>query len=102
MFWVLDASLAGLSRAERGVLAAAYNVANLNTEGFRARRPDGSPRRPDAGAPAAVKPDDSRASDVDLAEELVELKHHAVACRASAAVVRSAHGTLGAWLDLLP
>lgn len=92
-----DAGLAGLRTAERGVLTAAGNIANFNTDGYRARRPDGSLRH---DAPHFTDADGPSPSDVDRAEELIELKRHSTGYRASAAVIRAADRTLGALLDI--
>lgn len=89
--------LAGLHAAERGVLAAAGNIANLNTEGYRARRSDGTPRH---DGPQRTDAAGNTPSDVDLAEELIELKRHTTGYRASAAVIKSADRTLGSLLDI--
>lgn len=101
----MNIALGGLQRNARGVQVTAENVANLNTDGYRARRYDpGSDSvtlsndvRPDAVGPdqQALPP-----SDVDLATELVNLKKFEIGYRASGVVFSFADRMTGELLDL--
>ena len=86
--------------------STAENVANVNTDGFRARRYDAGTDsvtlsdqpRPDAAGPNqdALPP-----SDVDLATEFVNLKKFEIGYRASGVVFSVADRMTGELLDLL-
>lgn len=103
---LMNIALGGLQRNARGVQVTAENVANVNTDGFRAGRYDpasdsvtlSSDVRPDAVAPGqeALPP-----SNVDLATELVNLKTFEIGYRASGAVFSVADRMAGELLDLL-
>ena len=102
---ILNTALAGLQRGAAGIHVVAQNVANVYTDGYRARRFD-----PATGATVFRydKPygeqvgdaADSRPSDVDLATEWVDLSRHEVGYRASAAVLVVAERMNGELLDL--
>ncbi len=103
---VMNIALGGLQRNARGVEVVAENIANVNTDGFRARRYDpGSDSvtlrydaQPDAAGPdqEALPP-----SDVDLATEFVNLKKFEIGYRASGIVFWVADRMTGELLDLL-
>ena len=99
MISALSAAQAGLSRSSASIAVAAHNVANLNTDGFRAQRLGGAgnlePRRDTP--PAADIP----GSDVDLTEEIVDMKLNEKAFRANVAVLRTANRMSGELLDIL-
>lgn len=97
-------SLSGLNAASWLVTVAAGNVANLNSDGYRAKQvqfaanPDGSVR--------AQAPTESQAepfpggSNVDLAHEMVTLMVAHTYFGANAAAVRAQGQVLGMALDL--
>jgi flagellar basal-body rod protein FlgC len=99
MLSAVQTALGGISRASAGVAAAANNVANLNTDGYRAQRLDSAgnsrPRHDTSVAP------DPAPSDVDLAEEAVDMKRHEMSFRANVAAARVADRMNGELLDLL-
>ena len=99
MISAMQSALGGISRATAGVAVAANNIANVNTEGYRAQRQDSAgnlrPRQDTANAPEPA------ASDVDLAEEAIDMKRHEAGLKASVAVARVADRMTGEMLDLL-
>jgi len=103
---VMNAAITGMSNSFRGIDTAAGNIANVNTNGYRARRYDAatgttSPRYeapPPSDSPDAVA---EAASDVDLATEFVDMKRHELGYRANATVVTVADRMLGELLDVL-
>lgn len=105
MTTVLNIALGGLHRNERAVEVAARNVANVNTDGYRAFRydPETDSTRPrygprddaDTPDPEALPP-----SDVDLATEFITLKQHEIGYRANAVVIQVADRMAGELLDL--
>jgi flagellar hook protein FlgE len=100
----LDASLSGLNAAATQVGVAANNVANLNTNGFRARSVDFA-STPDGGVVASnlrVNPADPapNGSNVDPAAEMVSLMTGSMFFKANATVVRAQNELLGVVLDL--
>lgn len=102
---VMNIALGGLQRNARGVQVVAENVANVNTDGFRARRYDpgsdsvtlSNDTPPDAAGPdqQALPP-----SDVDLATELVNLKKFEIGYRASGVVFSAADRMTGELLNM--
>lgn len=100
MLSVLQTSLIGLANAERGLAAAAQNIANVNTAGYRARGPDGRLRHPHTAPPSDLPNDTPAPSDVDLTEEVIELKRHAFGYRAAARLATVGHRRLGELLDV--
>jgi flagellar hook protein FlgE len=104
---ILDTALAGLSRDMKGIENAARNVANVNTDGYRAQQ-DGSaagattaPEATPTGNNEAASLVDLPASDVDLATEFVEIKLHTIGYQANGLLIRVADRLLGETLDLL-
>ena len=103
MLPVMHTAFAGIQSAQRGLQVVANNVANLNTDGYRAQRYDPSsgevrPRHdppPQAPEDAVLPP-----SDVDLAEEFIDLKRYEVRLRAGAKVLDVADNMLGRLLDI--
>lgn len=103
---VLNIALGGMHRNQRAVEVSARNVANVNTDGYRALRYNPrtnttTPRyepRDDAGTP---DPDAVPPSDVDLATEFVAIKQSEIGYRANAAVILVADRMAGDLLDLL-
>jgi flagellar hook protein FlgE len=96
MLAAMQTALQGIHRNQQGIQTAAFNIANMNTMGYRTRRTDDPAVPPAQGEPAEQTP-----SDVDLAAELVDLKIHAIGVRANATVIAIANRTLGELLDLL-
>lgn len=91
---VLNTALAGMARDLRGLDTAANNVANVNTDGYRARR--------EAPALDSTATDsDLPASDVDLATEFVHLKLHEIGYQANGVLIRVADRLMQTTLDLL-
>lgn len=117
MTTVFNTALGGLYRNTRGVQAVAQNVANVNTDGYRAVRYNASTDSVDVigGPPTAPTPagsavegaagqegagDELPPSNVDLAREFVKLRQYAVGYRANVAVIRVADRMVGALLDM--
>lgn len=105
MTTVLNTALGGLYRNTRGVETVAQNVANVNTDGYRAVRynsstdtvePIGDHDSPIGGGEA----DEPPPSNVDLAREFVKLRQYAVGYRANVAVIRVADRMIGRLLDI--
>ena len=96
MLPVMHTALQGIQSHQRGLQVVANNVANADTDGYRAQRYDpGSgqvrPRHePLPPAPDAAEPPPS---DVDL-------KRYELGLRANARVVQVADGLLGRLLDI--
>ncbi len=105
MLSVLDSALAGIQSNQLGLLVAANNIANLNTEGYRAQRHDpatgrAEPRCDPPLAPPGGATLDGPASDVDLTTELIELKRHEYGFRANLHVAVIAGRMSGELLDI--
>jgi flagellar basal-body rod protein FlgC len=106
MTTVFNTALGGLYRNTRGVETVAHNVANVNTDGYRAVRYNSATDTVeviggDAPAPAGGEhPDELPPSNVDLAREFVKLRQYAVGYRANVAVIRVADRMVGALLDI--
>ncbi|MFQ5422625.1 MAG: flagellar basal body protein [Phycisphaerae bacterium] len=105
MISALNTAIGGMRRNQRGAETVAQNIANLNTDGYRARRYDAASdrrvnRRPDDHTPATTSFDLTQHSDVDLTTELVELKQFEIGYRANAAVVAVADRMAGDLLDM--
>ncbi len=105
MISALSAAIGGMQHNQRGVETVARNIANLNTDGYRAQRYDAASdqrvnRRPDGPTPATTSPDLTRHSDVDLTTELLELRQFEIGYRANAAVVAVADRMAGDLLDI--
>ena len=99
MISALNSALGGLARSTAGVNVAAHNIANLNTDGFRAQRLDSAGNvRPRNEAPP---PEVADRSDVDLAEELIDMKVHEHGFKANINVLKAADRMNGELLDLL-
>ena len=103
MLSAMWAALSGMQSNQRGLEVVAHNLANTNTAGYRAQRHDpGSGQvRPRHGEvewpPEEAGPPPS---DVDLAEELVDLKRYELGMRANAKVIEVADDMLGRLLDV--
>ena len=101
MYSVLDTALSGLRRHEHGIQTVANNIANVNTDGYRAQRYDvASDSTRDRYEPGDHNVNEPAPSDVDLATEIVDLKRYEVGYAANAAVVRVADHLLGTLLDI--
>ena len=103
MLSAMQSAMQGIQANQRGLDTVARNVANVNTPGYRAQRydqasgqvePRHDPRPPEPDRP------DPPPSDVDLAEELVDLKRYELGTRANARVIQVADRTLGRLLDI--
>ncbi len=104
MLAALFSAIQGIDTNIRGIGAVANNVANLNTDGYRAQRYDPGtdsfePRHEsslgESGNPGAD------ASDVELAEEFVDLMRYELGVRANLQVVRVSDRLTGKLLDLM-
>ena len=104
MLSALFGAIQGINANLRGVDAVARNVANLNTDGYRAQRydpgtdsfePRHEPPLSESGHPGAD------ASDVEPAEEFVDLMRYELGVRANAHVIRVSDRLTGELLDLL-
>jgi flagellar hook protein FlgE len=97
---ILNTALGGMAAASRAIQAAATHIANVNTDGYRTgRRGPHAPALPDPTGAAGMTPPGPPPSDVDLAEEFVEILRQEVGYRASAALVRVADRMMGERLD---
>ena len=94
---VMNSAMEGLTRNAAGVERVARNVANVNTDGYRAEPHHGSSEARDS----ADSQHEPAPSDVDLAGEFVHLKQYEAGYRANATLVRVADRMLGELLDLL-
>jgi len=102
----MNIALSGLQRNARGVQVTAENVANVNTDGYHARRYDPGSDSVTLSNEAPFSADDldhtgTQVSDVDLATEFVNLKKFEIGYRASGAVFSAADRMTGELLDLL-
>lgn len=107
---VYSIALSGLQAANAQLNATADNIANADTPGYKAQRPDlvelstggvavgGITRNP---APGPTQPDGSQGSNVDLANEMVNLTRAKLLYRANAAVLKTADQMTGNLLDIL-
>lgn len=98
---VLETAFAAIQSAVRGVEVAASNLANVNTDGYRARRYDAAtgtvgPRH----AEGASEPSERSPSDVDVAEEVIDMTRYERGAEANAAVVGVADRMTGQLLDI--
>lgn len=106
MTGIFNIALSGLQRNATGAHAVAHNVANVNTDGFRAQRYDPgtnttTPRHDPIKDTVELDADARPPSDVDLATEFVDLKRHELGYRANAAVLTLADQLSGELLDVL-
>ena len=90
-------SLSGLRAAQTAMSASAFNIANLDTAGFRRQQVQQFAVEP-AGVTAIV--DQASAPGSDMAREVVGLLQAKNALLANVAVFKAADATAGAWLDL--
>ncbi len=99
---VLNIALTGMRHNLRSVETSARNIANLNTDGYRAQRydPASGTTRPRNDEPVSTG-DSESPSDVDLATELVEIKRHEIGYRANAIMIVAADRMMGDLLDVL-
>ncbi len=106
MTTVLNTAVTGMANSARAIETIAGNVANVNTDGYRARRHDPAtgtttPRyeeRLPSDDPDAIDP---LPSDVDLATEFVDMKRQEIGYKANAVVVTVADRMLGELLDVV-
>ena len=99
---VFNIALTGMQHNLRSVETSARNIANVNTDGYRAQRydPATGTTGPRYDEPASTGNAQSP-SDVDLATELVEIKRHEIGYRANAVVIVAADRMMGDLLDVL-
>ncbi|UCG32372.1 MAG: hypothetical protein JSU68_11975 [Phycisphaerales bacterium] len=100
----MQTALAGIRSSQRGLQVVANNVANVNTDGYRAQRYDSASGevRPRHDPPPPVPEDaDLPPSDVDLAEELIDLKRYELGVRASIRAIEVADNMLGRLFDIV-
>jgi flagellar hook protein FlgE len=103
MLPVMHTARAGIQSAQRGLDVVANNVANVNTDGYRAQRYDpasGEVRPRHDPLPPVPEDADAPPSDVDLAEEFIDLKRYEVGVRAGIKVIEVADNMLGRLLDI--
>jgi len=106
---LFSTALSGLNAAGAIVTTAASNIANADTNGYKAARVNLAESR-DGGVNVASITRDSRPggvdeygdelSNVDLATEAVNLKQGAVLYKANAAVLRVGDDLMGTLLDM--
>lgn len=94
----------GLRTSAQALNLSAQNVANVNTEGYRARQLD-QEALPQGGVRArsvreSQEPPEPQGSNVDLAQEAVTQVTSAGTYQAGLAVMRAQEQTLGQALDL--
>ncbi len=100
---MLTSGLQGVQDNVRGMVVAAQNLANMNTEGYRAGRyasaadPMPSGPRAESGDVADGLP---AARSVDVAGEAVALQKYTYGVRANALVIRTANELEGRLLDV--
>lgn len=100
----LSAAISGVGTASQGVSLAAGNVANVNSENYRAQRlqreelPEGGVRG--SGVQESAEPAVPGGSNVDLAAEAVALKTESVAYQANLKVVQAQQDMIGTALDM--
>jgi flagellar hook protein FlgE len=103
MLPVMHTALAGMQSNQRGLQVVANNVANVNTDGYRAQRYDpasGEVRPRHDPPPSVPEGTESPPSDVDLAEEFIDLMRYEVGLRAGVKVIEVADNMLGRLLDI--
>jgi flagellar hook protein FlgE len=103
---VLDIALQGMQRNLAGFTVAAQNLANVNTDGYRALRYDAgrdvAVPSVDRGEPPPAERGGARApSNVDIAAEAVDAMRYEHGFRANARVVAAANRVQGELLDIL-
>jgi flagellar hook protein FlgE len=104
MTTIFSTALAGMNRDMHAIETAAQNIANVNTDGYRARGDElvseasAAPQSRDTGAAALL---DLPTSNVDLAREFVDLKVHEISYQANGIVIRIADRLLEETLNLL-
>lgn len=101
----MNIALTGMNRNLLSMETAARNVANVNTDGYRAQRYDPAtgttrPRYDDPVPDDGADPDTLLPSDVDLATELVDIKRHEIGYRTNVVVLAVADRMAGALLDV--
>ena len=104
MLTVFRTALAGVQRNLAGLNTTAQNIAQVNTDGYRAQRYDsatGTTRAKHDAPPVQSPASGVPGSDVDLAGEFVDLKSYELGTRASATVITFSDRTLGTLLDIL-
>jgi len=100
----LSAAVSGVGVASQGVALAANNVANVNSDGYRAKRlqreelPQGGVR--EAGVQETGESAVPGGSNVDLAAEAIALKTDSVTYQASLKVVKAQEDMIGTALDM--
>ncbi|BDU76357.1 flagellar basal body rod C-terminal domain-containing protein [Mesoterricola sediminis] len=100
----ISAAISGVGVGSQGVAVAAGNVANLNSDGYRARRlqqadlAQGGVRA--TGLTESQEPLAPGGSNVDLATEAVALKTDGVAYKANLKVIQAEQEMLGTALDM--
>ncbi|MBN1341067.1 MAG: hypothetical protein JXQ73_00200 [Phycisphaerae bacterium] len=103
---VMHTALGGMLRNQKGLEVTAQNIANVNTDGYRAQRVDGAtgqvspasdlpPERPEDW------PESHPYNDVDLTRELVHMKTYEIGYTANAKVVATTDRLLGELMDTL-
>ena len=104
MLSALFGAIQGINANLRGVDAVARNVANLNTDGYRAQRYDPGT---DSFEPRHERPlgesdnPGPHGSDVELAEEFVDLMRYELGVRANVQVIRVSDRLTGELLDIV-
>lgn len=93
---LMNVSATGMQAAQARLHVSANNVANSQTEGFRADRVR-QQAQPGGGVIAQV--DQLPSTGVDLLEERVEQLSAAVVFKANARMVNTADQALGQWLN---
>lgn len=107
---VMSIAASGLNAAQAQFTATANNIANLNTPGYQAQRVDLVDLSPNGVGIGGVTTDPSPApvdangkptgSNVNLADQSVDLMREKVLYTANAAVMKTADRMLGTLLDL--
>ncbi len=100
----ISAAISGIGVSAQGVALSAGNVANLNTDGYRARSlrqedlPQGGVRS--AGVAESQEPLNPGGSNVDLAAEAVSLDTRGLSYKADLTFLQVQQNVLGAALDM--
>lgn len=99
-----NSSLSGLNAAAIGVALTAYNVANANTPGYKAKRLDLEEVKEGGVRPAAIResqePAPEETSNVDLASEFVNLDMQTNTYKANLKALDAQNEMLGTVLDM--
>lgn len=93
---LMNISTSGMQAAQLRLNASANNVANSQTDGFRADRVQ---QQAQAGGGVTAQVEKLPTPGVNLLEERVEQMSASLTFKANAQMVKTADQTMGRWLD---